>query len=151
MKDELMFVRCTDEYEDVIRELNREIVSERDITNLYVIDRKRTKLVIHNGNVVGYSNTVLISGNPSFQIGVLKKYRKMGYGRAITERLEEEAFANGYEKIILLISPRNLKSRQVAESCGYSIDYSVSEVELNPDNETAMYITYYKNNYKKIR
>ena len=101
------------------------------------------------GNVIGISSITFSQGIPTVQCILLKQYRGKGYGTNILTELTNQLFIEGYERVELLISPRNKSSIASAEKAGYHLDYS--NVEFNLDNEDSMYLTYYKNNYRKIR
>ena len=143
------FVRYDDTYKDIIDILDKETFAERDITNLGYIDRKNSRIVKLEGNVIGISSITFSQGIPTVQCILLKQYRGKGYGTNILTELTNQLFIEGYERVELLISPRNKSSIASAEKARYHLDYS--NVEFNLDNEDSMYLTYYKNNYRKIR
>ena len=143
------FVRYDDTYKDIIDILDKETFAERDITNLGYIDRINSRIVKLEGNVIGISSITFSQGIPTVQCILLKQYRGKGYGTNILTELTNQLFIEGYERVELLISPRNKSSIASAEKAGYHLDYS--NVEFNLDNEDSMYLTYYKNNYRKIR
>ena len=55
------FVRYDDTYKDIIDILDKETFAERDITNLGYIDRKNSRIVKLEGNVIGISSITFSS------------------------------------------------------------------------------------------
>lgn len=139
---ELEFIRYDKQYEDIAKLIETEMKSEMATTNVCTFDRKNSTLVKHNGSIVGYCAFIISRGIPTIQYGVLKKYRRMGYGSKILNTVTNEMFNSGYSRMELSISPQNEASIKMAEACGYYRSY---------DDDNDMYLTYYKNNYRKVR
>lgn len=146
---ELEFIRYNDNYENEVNLINKEMASERKITNLGGFDKKKSKLVVLNGKVIGFSSVLLSRGTPTIQYGIKKEYRNCGYGTILLDKLTDDLFNDGYDRVELMISPKNKPSMALAEKVGYQIDYSNGGPAFNPENEESMYITYYKNSYTK--
>ena len=150
MEEELQIVKCSDEYEDELKLIEEEIRSEKGVTNMTFFDKKDTNLVLHNGVVVGQASVVFSQGIPTLQYGVISKYRNKGYGNAILNILTNKCFNEGYDRVELMVSHCNIPSIKTAEKCGYYRNYDI-ESEFNLYNSDSIYITYYKNNYRKMR
>lgn len=146
------FVKYNDGYKDIVELINKEILSERKVTNISCFDKNNSMLVIVNNEVVGFASVIFNRGIPTIQYGVLKAFRRLGYGTLILDKLTDRLFEEGYNRVELLIAPKNEASVGLAKKIGYCLDvYNNGDVEFNPDNEERMYLTYYKNSYKKIR
>lgn len=150
MEKDLTFINYSDKYENVLKEIEREIAEEKDITNITSFDKKSSKLVLDDGNVIGFVATLSSGGIPSIQYSVLRKYRRCGYGMMILNSLTDKCFEDGYDRVELSISPKNEASIKMAEKCGYYRNYD-AEDEFNSYNSNNLYYTYYKNNYRKRR
>ncbi len=147
--ENIEFAIYDEKYSDVVKEIEKEMFEERKETNLAGFDKKSTRLAVINNTIIGYGAIVVSRGIATLQYGVLKKYRGQGFGGLILNALTNKCFNIGYDRAELLISPKNIPSMKLAEKAGYYRDYT--DNEFNPDNEEAMYYTYYKNNYRKIR
>lgn len=146
------FVKYNDGYKDIVELINKEILSERKVTNISCFDKNNSMLVIVNNEVVGFASVTFNRGIPTIQYGVLKAFRRLGYGTLILDKLTDRLFEEGYNRVELLIAPKNEASVGLAKKVGYCLDvYNNGDVEFNPDNEERMYLTYYKNSYKKIK
>ena len=146
------FVKYNDGYKDIVELINKEILSERKVTNISCFDKNNSMLVIVNNEVVGFASVTFNRAIPTIQYGVLKAFRRLGYGTLILDKLTDRLFEEGYNRVELLIAPKNEASVGLAKKVGYCLDvYNNGDVEFNPDNEERMYLTYYKNSYKKIR
>lgn len=152
MNFNMEFVKYSDEYEEIVDLINKEISSETKITNISRFSKDDGYLVVINKQVVGFASISYKRSVPNIQYGILKEYRRLGYGTLILDKLTDYLFDKGYSRVELLISPKNVASYELAKKLGYRLDdYGYGEVEFNPDNEEKMYLTYYKNSYRKIR
>lgn len=146
------FVKYSDEYKEVADLINKEILSERKITNFSYFDKESGYLVVINKKVVGFASVSYKRSVPNIQYGILKEYRRLGYGTLILDKLTDSLFDEGYSRVELLISPKNVASYELAKKVGYHLDdCGYGDIEFNLDNEERMYLTYYKNSYRRIR
>ncbi len=81
-------------------------------------DRFRTFLAIHDGKVVGYLDiTIGFEENEIFDVVVLEKWRRMGYGRKLLAMAIERNAPNG---MMLTVNVDNIPAICLYESVGFS-------------------------------
>ena len=89
----------------------------------------RTLLAIHNGNVAGYIDvTYCFEENEPYDLLVLEKYRRMGYGRKLLAKALELNHPKG---MMLLVDIDNTAAIRLYESLGFEKNEKQNNVTVH--------------------
>ena len=147
---ELEFIRYNDNYENEVNLINKEMASERKITNLGGFDKKNSKLVVLNGKVIGFSSVLLSRGTPTIQYGIKKEYRKIetiGKINKTLRRASEAKISELSSELRDILSTLEVPTEEYINNRLYAIaEFKLREIKNRLDSK----ITYLENVMEEI-
>lgn len=99
---------------------------------------KGAVLVKKDDRYIGYGQIIIIDSAPTIvNIGILKEYRGMGYGKALMHYLLKVLKDNAYSGVYLKVSESNLPALNLYKSLGFNILKQVHDFEYKKSGITA--------------
>ncbi len=109
---------------------------------------KNSKLFSHQGVIKGFCGITSIGGVPYIEVFVFGEYRGQGLGPAVTIKIKNKLFEDGYDAVGILVHKNNIRAQESAKKSGFlMID---EDEELNKDNKNDLYYKFIARNYRRM-
>jgi GNAT superfamily N-acetyltransferase len=96
-----------------------EYIEKANICNNYF-------MVSKNEKIIGFMNCSIENGEGSFDIGLCKKYRGVGYGKSLLETAINFLYYKNSDKIFLIVIEENSKAYTMYKKRGFKEDSTLS-------------------------